>query len=258
MKIAFLLPALALFAGCASAPQPADRRMGPRAGPERHRGFYISAMGEPFRSQEGGPPPAMAWFSNADADRDGAISLAEMEADASRFFATLDVNHDGEIDPAEITRYEEVVAPELHQLGRFGGGGGGGGGGAGRGGGGGMGRGGGGGMGRGGGGGMGRGGGGGGGMGGGGGGRGGHGGGDRSGGAAEGGGRPAAGRPEGRVAGGLLNLPEPVTAADADMNRGVSAAEFRRAADQRFLLLDVNRDGKLAPDEIRPRRPGEP
>jgi hypothetical protein len=55
----------------------------------------------------------------------------------------------------------------------------------------------------------------------------------------------------------LLGLPEPVIAADADFNRGVSREEFRRAAGQRFVLLDVNHDGRLEPAELtldRPRR----
>jgi hypothetical protein len=84
----------------------------------------------------------------------------------------------------------------------------------------------------------------------------GRGGGGRRGGSADGGGRPAgAGAGAGGRGPGLLNLPEPVTAADADMNRGVSAEEFRHAADQRFLLLDLNRDGRITPDELHPRRP---
>ncbi|MDB5694235.1 MAG: EF-hand protein, partial [Alphaproteobacteria bacterium] len=123
MRTTYLLPALVLVAGCVSAPEPGHRRMGPGAGPERHRSFFMSPMGEPFRNNGSGAPPEGVWFANADANRDGAISLAEMEADASRFFATLDVNGDGEIDPAEITRYEEEIAPELHQLNRFRGGG---------------------------------------------------------------------------------------------------------------------------------------
>jgi hypothetical protein len=53
----------------------------------------------------------------------------------------------------------------------------------------------------------------------------------------------------------LLGLPEPVTAADADFNRGISAEEFRRAAGQRFALLDGNHDGRLEPAELLPYRP---
>ena len=60
----------------------------------------------------------------------------------------------------------------------------------------------------------------------------------------------------------FLNIPQPVIAADFDMNRGVSGAEFARAASQRFGLLDANRDGRLARAELPPlpqrrlRRPG--
>jgi EF hand len=60
----------------------------------------------------------------------------------------------------------------------------------------------------------------------------------------------------------FLNIPHPVMAADFDMNRGVSREEFARAAGQRFLLLDSNRDGRLPRTELptlpqpRLRRPG--
>jgi hypothetical protein len=51
---------------------------------------------------------------------------------------------------------------------------------------------------------------------------------------------------EGAARYALLNIPEPVAAADADFNRGVSLAEFRQAAQARFLLLDRNRQGKVS------------
>jgi len=67
-----------------------------------------------------------------------------------------------------------------------------------------------------------------------------------------------------------LNIPEPVAAADLDMNRGVTRAEFRSAALARFRLLDKAAAGALtlatlpplpsravpcpAPDGRRPRR----
>ena len=60
----------------------------------------------------------------------------------------------------------------------------------------------------------------------------------------------------------FLNIPHPVMAADLDMNRGVSREEFAQAADQRFALLDKDRDGRLARAELPPlprprsRRPG--
>lgn len=44
---------------------------------------------------------------------------------------------------------------------------------------------------------------------------------------------------------GLLDLPEPVISADTDFNRGVSLSEFRQAATQRFVALDVDHQGKL-------------
>lgn len=60
---------------------------------------------------------------------------------------------------------------------------------------------------------------------------------------------------------GLLDLPEPVTAADADFNRGVSREEFRQAAGQRFLALDLDHRGYLTLaglQAIRPAPPAEP
>lgn len=50
----------------------------------------------------------------------------------------------------------------------------------------------------------------------------------------------------------FLNIPQPVIAADSDMNRGVSIAEFAEAAGERFALLDSNRDGRLARAELPP------
>lgn len=44
---------------------------------------------------------------------------------------------------------------------------------------------------------------------------------------------------------GLLDLPEPVISADTDFNRGVSLSEFRQAATQRFVALDVDHQGNL-------------
>jgi Ca2+-binding EF-hand superfamily protein len=43
----------------------------------------------------------------------------------------------------------------------------------------------------------------------------------------------------------LLNLPEPVAAADADFNRAISSAEFQQAAAERFRLLDDRHTGAL-------------
>ena len=43
----------------------------------------------------------------------------------------------------------------------------------------------------------------------------------------------------------LLNIPEPVAAADADFNRGISLAEFKQAAVARFELLDTAHQGRI-------------
>ena len=48
----------------------------------------------------------------------------------------------------------------------------------------------------------------------------------------------------------FLNIPQPVIAADSDMNRGVSSEEFQQAAGERFALLDSDRDGRLARAEL--------
>jgi len=87
-----------ILAGTAGAAHAAD-------GP----GFFISPMGEPFR----GPDAPGIWFDQADANHDGALTQAEMEADAARFFATLDRGHDGEIDPEDLEYYETVLAPQI-------------------------------------------------------------------------------------------------------------------------------------------------
>ena len=49
---------------------------------------------------------------------------------------------------------------------------------------------------------------------------------------------------------GLLQIPEPVMAADSNFNRGVSAAEFQNAATARFQLLDFNHRGRLTLAEL--------
>ncbi|HET9641000.1 MAG TPA: hypothetical protein VFP12_17555 [Allosphingosinicella sp.] len=50
----------------------------------------------------------------------------------------------------------------------------------------------------------------------------------------------------------FLKIPHPVMAADADMNRGVSRAEFAQAAAERFGLLDQDRDGRILRAELPP------
>ena len=174
--------------------------------------LFISPMGEPFRPNGRNDDTLADWFRQANRSHDGKLTLGEMQQDAERFFATLDVNHDGEIDPDEITRYEDTVAPEIQSGTHFGiasleGG---------------------------------------------------------SDGHHRGGGFfRGDDRDEHQGAGrfGLIDLPEPVVSADADFDRGVSLAEFRQAAGQRFLALDIDHHGYLTLavlETIRPAPPAAP
>jgi hypothetical protein len=220
---------------------------GPGGGPQRAK-LFISPSGEPFHGDNG----LAAWFAQADTDHDGSVSEAEFDADAQRFFKTLDKNHDGKLDGFEIQAYEHDVVPEIGTVDllepmaegaprRMGGGGGAGGGGR-RGGGGGGGR------------------------------RGGGGGGQGQG--QEGQGQAAqptdlttrapAGR-EGAARYSLLNEPEPVANADADVDGQVTAEEWKRATARRFAHLDRNHTGKLIlsdlllpPDAKKPLPPQQP
>jgi hypothetical protein len=181
---------------------------------------FISPMGEPFRAGAIGDDPFARWFHQADRNRDGTLTAHELQADAERFFAILDSNHDGEIDPEELDTYESEIAPEVqvnsrwkrspqaaaeakpakdhdrgdrnrlrvndyvdgYQLHGL----------------------------------------------------------------------------QGAARYGLLNLPEPVAGADADFNRGTSLDEFRRAATHRFQLLDSKREGSLKLQDLEMRLPTRP
>ena len=230
-------------------PAPAGAPAQAAAGPPRGacRQLFVSPSGEPFRSDEGGPCPLETWFAGADANHDGALDLAEFTADASRFFATLDVDHDGVLGPEEVERYERVVLPEISgrraeasadpfwiraAFIQFGGGGGGGGG-----------------------------------LGGG-------------GGAGSGGrGRshgsedepqstpaPQGSSPDGASRYGLLDEPEPVAGSDLNFDGRITRAEFLTRAGQRFATLDAAGTGQLTLARLqarmaarsgeRPRSPG--
>ena len=241
-----LLPSvfgLALLATACASEGPPQRFRGHGEGMHRRgppgggmggprQSLFVSPAGKPFRGAPGQPAPIEAWFAEADADHDGAISYAEFQADFRRWFAALDTNHDGEIAPDEVTRYETEILPEMASRGGFGGGMGGRGGGRGRGGG------------------MGR----------GGGGMGGHGGG--MGGRGGGGGHMRRRRrrrrqvyyPSGAARYGLLPIPHPIMAADEDLNRGISIAEWDHAAASRFNMLDDAHDGRLTMAELNARR----
>lgn len=208
---------------------------GPPEGGMRSGRLYISPAGEPFR----GPDGLRRWFDGADTDHDGALTLPEFRADFMRYFKILDTNADGVIDGAENGVYENQIVPEITSLGpsepgggapgamRGGGGRRGGGMGGGHGGGraGGM-----------------------------GGGMGGDDMGGGGGGAPRGGRGPGGGmeRREGAARFSLLDIPQPIRGADANLDWKVTAAEWAKAAGQRFTLLDTAQAGKLTLDMLPP------
>lgn len=185
---------------------------------------FISPMGEPFRAHTPTDDTLADWFYQADRNHDGVLTVDEMVADAERFFRKLDTDHDGEIGPEEIANYEYEVAPEIQVMSRTrpvagqrvpvarkara----------------------------------------------------------DDAGGAdddedAIGQARPRerqrdrandvdaslgiGGALQGAARYSLLNIPEPVAAADTDFNRSITLEEFKEAAIARFQLLDSTHQGKL-------------
>jgi hypothetical protein len=178
---------------------------------------FISPMGEPFRAHTPTDDTLADWFYQADRDRDGSLTPQEMQADADRFFAKLDSDHNGEIDPDELAYYEYEIAPDIQVMsrtrrvagqpapamlkeGKAD---------------------------------------------------------DDSGGDERSRGRRhdrgvevdaslgLGGALQGAARYALLNIPEPVAAADTDFNRGISIQEFRQAALARFALLDAAHQGRL-------------
>lgn len=168
---------------------------------------FISPMGEPFRPRSATDDTLARWFNQADVNHDGQITPDEMKADADRFFATLDSDSNGQIDPEELVQYEWELAPDIQLNTRL----------------------------------------------------------KRQPGEAAppkptedaesaDGRRQRRGRGEqewqlnglqGAARYGLLNMPEPVAAADADFNRAITRAEFEQAALERFQLLDSAHRGAL-------------
>ncbi len=213
-----LLAALAatLVASSALAAPPAPA--GPKPVPPPR--IFISPSGEPFRWSPTTPDPLKAWFDHVDANQDGAIDRFEFRADAARFFKTLDENGDGLIDGFEVSDYEHKTAPELVEQaegrlpGQF---------------------------------------------------------------AARDEGIQREDRPRpgqrgtephreshdsgagggpgrvGRGIGQLLDEPEPVSGADFNLDSHITMAEWMRATDQRFDLLDTAKTGRLTLDALRVR-----
>jgi hypothetical protein len=99
------------------APPIRPPREGEKGGPphQPRRSLFISPGGEPFRAEPGAPYPVAVWFAAADADHDGALTREEFNADAVRFFDTIDGDHNGVVDGFEVSTYETQVAPEILQ-----------------------------------------------------------------------------------------------------------------------------------------------
>lgn len=212
----FALLGLTLLCGAADA-QPWGRRPPgdePPPGGPSHR-LFISPSGEPFRQEDA----VQVWFTRADTNHDGALSREEFRADALQAFSLFDQNGDGVIDGFETARYENEIAPEISHT--FpdrepprGGGPGAEGGPPPSG-------------------------------------RGGEPGGRRRG--PDGGGSPAVGgRREGAARFSHLDIPEPIRAADLNLDWKVTREEWLKAADKRFAMLDVKALGRLTLEDLPP------
>jgi hypothetical protein len=105
-KLAIAAAACGLVAACASPP-------GEEGAVRGRINVFISPMGEPFRGGETDPYPLDRWFARADANHDGALEWSEFKADADAFFRRLDTDHDGVLSGAEVSAYEQDVAPEI-------------------------------------------------------------------------------------------------------------------------------------------------
>jgi Ca2+-binding EF-hand superfamily protein len=177
---------------------------------------FISPMGEPIRARTPNEDTLARWFGQVDINHDGFLTPDELQADAQRYFAILDTDNDGQIDPDELVHYEWTVAPEIQVNSRL-----------------------------------------------------------RRARApgeaspkleangderARGAGRRRPDRyadygPQGAARYALLNMPEPVAAADSDFNRAITLTEFRQAALDRFKLLDKKHEGRLTLQELEAMKP---
>jgi Ca2+-binding EF-hand superfamily protein len=103
--------ALAMLVARSALAQPAGSPPGPKPAPPPR--IFLSPSGEPFRQSPTTPDPLKAWFDRVDANQDGVIDRFEFRADAARFFKVLDENGDGVIDGFEASDYEHKIVPEL-------------------------------------------------------------------------------------------------------------------------------------------------
>ena len=86
----------------------------PEAGPSSAATqLFIAPSGEPFRAGPGEPYPIAAWFAAADTNHDGKLTEGEFVINATKFFESLDLDHDQNLRRDEIKRYENDIAPEV-------------------------------------------------------------------------------------------------------------------------------------------------
>lgn len=106
---ALILPlvAAALLAGCAPA-RPPEAKAPPATAATSPNGEPL-----PFRAGADDCRGALAaWFNRADTNADGVLSLSEMEADADRWFALADQDHDGQVTSDELAAVRRTLMPE--------------------------------------------------------------------------------------------------------------------------------------------------
>ncbi len=104
-----LIRGLSFLAG-AAALSPAWRV---RAQDTVAQNLFISPAGQPFRAADEAPYPVTAWFKQADKDQDGRLTHAEFVADSAAFFKVLDTDGDGVLTSDEVSVYEQTIAPEI-------------------------------------------------------------------------------------------------------------------------------------------------
>ncbi|MGV3579580.1 hypothetical protein [Brevundimonas sp.] len=116
-RLALVALGFVALAGCASSPGgPMGGPGGPGGPREPMPGLFVSPFGELFFSEPGQPWPVVDWFAGADTDSDSRITLEEFTADGARYFQTLDRNRDGRLTSEEIAVYEEALAAARARL----------------------------------------------------------------------------------------------------------------------------------------------
>jgi len=113
----WVLASAGLLAGAALAQptSPPTSPSPPRAAPPAggYTQLFMSPCGEPWRAGKTDPYPSALWFTATDTNHDGAIDKAEFRADFLGFFDALDQDGNGLLEAAEITYYEQHVAPDV-------------------------------------------------------------------------------------------------------------------------------------------------